>query len=205
VEDLAVKKHWKRWLSLLSLLLLVLLAWLLWPDRRMAQAKALQKELTGPNGKSLSAEQRREKWQQYRKLTQKLTAAQRDQLSSESRKRRQQEMARYFAMSKADKNRYLDERIRASETRRQQTQSKGGQGGGSGGPRSGTGQGQTGGAGPAGDRDRSPAGRDHGRQDRLDSTSPAERAMFSQFMKDLNARRSQLGLPTGGRGFGPPR
>src|SRR3954451_363986 len=127
VEDLAMKKHWKRWLLLLSLLLLVLLAWLLWPDRRMAQAKALQKELTGPNGKSLSSEQRKQKWQEYRKLTQKMTAAQRDELSSESRKRRQQEMAKYFAMSQSDKNRYLDERIRASESRRQQTQSKGGQ------------------------------------------------------------------------------
>jgi hypothetical protein len=203
-----MKKHWKRWLSLLSLMLLVLLAWLLWPDRRMAQAKALQKELTGPNGKSLSAEQRKQKWQQYRKLTEKMTAAQRDQLSAESRKRRAQEMAKYFSMSQSEKNRYLDERIRASESRRQQMQSKGGQGG-TGGQRSGSnggpGQGQSNGQGTNGGRDRSPESRDHARQDRLDSTSPAERAMFSQFMKDLNARRSQLGLGPARPGFGPPR
>src|SRR5687767_14349563 len=131
-----MKKHWKRWLSLLSLLLLVLLAWLLWPDRRLAQAKALQRELSGPASRSLTPEQRREKWQQYRKLTEKMTAAQKDALAAESRKRQNQEMARYFAMSQADKTRYLDERIKGMEKMRQQMQEKmkkdGGKGGGSG-------------------------------------------------------------------------
>ena len=196
-----MKKHWKRWLSLLLLLLLIVLAWLLWPDRRLAQARSLQKELAGPQGRAMSAEQRREKWQQYRQLTKNLTPAQRNQLSAESRKRRQQEMARYFKMSPAEKTRYLDERIRAGEKMRQQNQARNGQNGGGNGPRGGS----TNGGGPPGNRDRSPAGRDQGRQDRLDNTSPAERAMFAQFMKDLNNRRTQLGMPQGGRGFGPPR
>jgi hypothetical protein len=209
-----MKKYWKRWLALTMLFLLVILAWLLWPDRRLAQAKSLRNELTGPNAKSLSPEQRRDKWQQYRKLSEKLTPAQRDQLSAESRKRRQQEMAKYFAMSPADKTRYLDERIKGMEKMRQQMQeknaqnkSKGGAGSASnpgGGQRPGGGT-AAGGTGQNGPRDRSVAGRDQGRQNRLDSTSPAERAMFTQFMKDLNARRSQLGLAPMGRGSGPPR
>jgi len=29
--------------------------------------------------------------------------------------------------------------------------------------------------------------------------------MFTEFRKELSARRAQLGLPAGGRGFGPPR
>jgi hypothetical protein len=196
-----MKSYRKRLLALASLMLLVLLAWLLWPDRRMAQAKALQKELTGPNGKSLSPEQRREKWQQYRKLTQKLTPAQRAELSKEARQRRQEELARYFRLSKAEKNKYLDDRIDAMEKRRKQMQANSN---GKGGP-GGNGQGPSGGngsfaSGPqAGNRDRSTAARDQGRQDRLDSTSPAERAMFTQFRQDLNARRAQRGLqPMGG-------
>jgi hypothetical protein len=206
-----MKKHWKRWLSLSLLMLLVLMTWLFWPDRKLAQAKALQKELFSPEARSLPPEQRREKWQEFRKLTEKMTPEQREVLSAESRKRQLQEMGRYFSMSPAEKTKHLDDRIRGMEKMRQQMQSKSGKGGPPGGARPGTGAATGAGnsganaVGQTGPRDRSPAGRDQGRQKRLDSTTPAERAMFTQYMKDLNARRTQLGLPPMGRGSRPPR
>lgn len=193
-------RQWKRWTSLLALALLVLLAWLLWPDRKLAQAKALQRELTGPDSRSLSPEQRRDKWQQYRTLTEKFTPQQKDALSAEARKRESQELARYFALSPADKTRYLDDRIKGFEKMRQKMQEKAKQAG----PKTPT-AGGTG--GPPGQSKGTPttASRDLGRQNRLDTSSPAERAMREQFRKDMAARRAQLGLPPTGRGFGPPR
>ena len=74
-----------------------------------------------------------------------------------------------------------------------------GPGGGPGGAGSGPGN------RPAPPGGRSPEARDERRRQFLDSGTPAGRAEFTQFMRDLNARRAQLGLPAGGRGFGPPR
>jgi hypothetical protein len=99
-------------------------------------------------------------------------------------------------MSPKDKTRHLDRMIKEMEQRRQARQAQGG----------GRGQGPPGGGpnGPWGPRDRSASSRDASRQERLDNTTPAERAQMTQFFRDLNARRQQLGLPTGGgRGFGP--
>jgi hypothetical protein len=195
-----MKKHWKRWLAVPLLLLVVVLAWLFWPDRRLAQAKALQKELFSPAARDMSEEQRRQKWQQYRQLTEKLSAAQRDQLAQEARKRRQAEMGRYFAMSPAEKTKYLDDQIRRMEQARKQREANGQGSGGAGG-----GQQQGGSGARQGSGDRSAASRDQSRQQRLDSSTPAERALVAQYRKDLGARRAQLGLPPLGAGFGPPR
>jgi hypothetical protein len=200
------KPNRKRWLSLTALALLLLggALWFFWPSRQVARAKGLQEELFSPAARNLSPEQRREKFRELREARNALTPAQRRELSKEMQKRRQAEISKYFKMSAAEKARYLDDRIRQMEQRRQARQGRnggagGGPGGGPGGSAAAAGGPQRGGP----PRDRSPSERDSWRQERLDSTTPGERAQFTQFMKDLNARRAQLGLPTG-RG-GPMR
>jgi hypothetical protein len=211
-------KKWKRWALLALLAIVVALVSAAGvrsyrANRQLAQVKQMQKELFSPETRGLSPEERREKFQNLRELQKGLTQAQRDALMAEARKRRQEQMNRYFAMSQAEKTRHLDEQIQRMEERRRQFQANAAQRGGSpGGGPNGRGPGGAGGPGQPGAPDRSVATRDRERQARLDSTSPTERAQFTQYMKDLNARRTQLGLPPGGpggpgggRGFGPQR
>lgn len=178
------KRKW-RWLALLVLLVAAGVGWACWPDGRVARAKELQKELFAKGG-ALSAEQRREKWQELRGLTKQMTPAQRRELGAESRKRRQAEMARYFKMSPKEKERHLDGIIKRQEQMKKSQQAKGG-GSGGGAPKGGAG-------------DRSTKGRDDRRQTRLDSSMPAERAQMGQYMKELRERRARLGLAPGGGG-----
>jgi hypothetical protein len=190
-----MKNKRKRWL-LLALLLLLLsgaLGWYARRDDRLDRARALQKELTNQASRNLPPEQRRQKWRDYRAARGQLSAAQRQELMAEARKRRQAQMARYFRMSQQDRTRYLDDQIQRMEKARQAWQARGGSGG------AGTGTGTTG-QGTGETSQRTAASRDERRQERLDSTTPAERAQFVQFMKDLNTRRAQLGLPAGGFG-----
>lgn len=187
----------RRWLSVAALAaLLTFLAWLLWPSGKLDAARSLQRELFGPNGQGLSPEQRSEKMKALREATKGLSAEQRNQLRAEGRKKQMERVAKYFKLSGKERTRQLDEDIRRMEKARQQMmQRQGGAGGKTGGQSRGQGQG---GSGP------SPGDRDRRRQDRLDSSTGAERAMMSQYFRDLNARRQQLGLPTGGGG-GPGR
>jgi hypothetical protein len=192
----------KQALVLVGLLLLLLLAGAAthrWRrDRQVARAKELQRELFGQEGRNLSPEERGQKRQELRQVRQKMTPAQRRELTAEMRKRQRERMARYFALSAAEKEHYLDDQIQRMEEARQARQAAGG------GP-----PGSSGGGGPPGGEQRggwgrSAAERDQRRQARLDSTTPEERAQFTQFMRDLSARRAQLGLPTRG-GLGPGR
>ncbi len=187
----------RRLLAAGLLLLLVAAVWLFRPDPRVARAKALRQELFGPAGKQLSTEQRQQRWREYREVTKRLTPAQRQQLSAEGRKQKQREIARYFRLSPRERAQFLDQQIRREQQIRQQMQARGGAPGGGGGP-GGRGAGAS---APAGKRTEQE--RDQRRQGFLDRSSPAERAMMGQYMKDLNQRRSQLNLPP--RGFGPPR
>jgi hypothetical protein len=191
----------KRWLLLaLLLLLLAALGWVLWPNRALAKVRQMQKELADPAARNLSAEERRQKRLALRAAAAKLSAAQRAQLRAEARKRRLAAMHRYFALSAADRERYLDEQIQRAEQRRQAAAANGqGRGFGAGGRAGGGGAADASATGGT----PTPGSRDERRQDRLDSTTPAERAEMTQFFRDLNARRQQLGLGGGGRGFGP--
>lgn len=187
-------RRWKLGLALLLLLLGV--GWYCWPDGRVNTAKRLRDELTGEKGKALSPDQRQEKWRQYRQAMEKMTPAQREVLRAEDRKRQAAEMGKYFRLSPAEKTRHLDERIKRMTQMSQNRPA--GQGGTNRGP-AGAGQASRGSAGVSPSTGgRTPAARDGRRQDRLDGSSPAQRAMFAQYMSDLNARRRQLGLPTGG-------
>src|SRR5262245_33170414 len=187
----------KRWLAAVLLLLAGAgIVWACWPDGRLAKAKALQKELFGPGAKSLPPEQRKQKWQELRAVQKQLSPAQREELGAEMRKKRQAEMARYFKMSPKEKARHLDEIIKRQEQMKKsrQGQAKAGAKGSAppGGPRPVFGSGG----------DRSPKGRDDRRQGFLDKSTPAERAQFTQFMKDLKDRRAKQGLPPLQRGPG---
>ena len=187
----------RRWLLALLLLLLLGsgLVIYLWPDQKLAAAKSMRQELFSPTARTLSSEERQKKWRTLREAEKQLSPAQRRELSSEMRKRMQAKMASYSKMSKSEKNRVLDEQIK----RMQGSGFGGGQSGGRGGNNPAQGQGGTDGGTRGGS---STAERDERRRERLDSTTPAERAMAAQFFRDLAARRSQLGLPASG---GPGR
>jgi hypothetical protein len=181
-------KRKRTWLLLALLLLLGGGVWSAWPDRKLARVHKMRKELFDPAARSLPAGERRRKWQELRAATEKLSPAQRQELAAQRRSRRREQMARYSRLSPREKTRFLDELIRRMEQRRQ----AGGFGPG----------GNAG--GQAGGRDRSSTGREERRQERLDASTPAERALMTQFFRDLATRRQQLGLPAG-RGSGPLR
>lgn len=189
----------RRWLlAALALLAVCGLAWALWPDRRVARAKALQNELFSKEARSLSPEARKQKWAELRGLRQGMSPAQKEELGAEMRKKRNAEMARYFKLPPREKEKYLDNIIKRHGDMMKKWKAKGAAGKG-GLAKAGPGGLAT--KGPA--RDRSAKGRDDRRQKFLDRSTPAERAMFAQFRKEMSARRARLGLPPG-RGGGRP-
>ena len=119
----------------------------------------------------------------------------RRQDQAEMQQRQRERLKRYFGLSQEEKTRYLDEQIARMEKGRQARQANGGS--------AGSGRGQSGPPGSAEGAAASETGpssrdRDKRRMDRLDSTTPEERAMFVQFRQEMSARRAQLGLPTSG-------
>jgi hypothetical protein len=160
----------------LVVLLIVLGVWLFRPDPQMAKVKALQQELSAAGGAD-----RRQKWQQLGEELRKLTPGQRQALRGDFRKRRQEQLSRYFTLSKEEKTRWLDEQINRMEAMRRSGQANG-----------------RGGNGPnppvPGGRNLSPDEREQRRRTMLDQTTPEERAQRDQFLHDLNARRLQRGL-----------
>jgi hypothetical protein len=190
--------------------------WFLWPDGQVGKVRALRQELFSEAGRALPPDQRRARWEEFRKEQEKLTPEQRRQLGEDMRQQRRAEMTRYFAMSPAERQQYLDRRIDDMERRRQEwAQQGGGPGRGpGGGPGRGFGPGGPGGApgGPGGAPGGGPPGapggtttqeRDQRRQSFLDGSTPTERGQMMLFMQDMNNRRAERGLPPmGGR---PPR
>jgi hypothetical protein len=198
----------RRWILLLALLLLLLLAgslttWAAWPDGKVAHVKELRTELFSEKGREMAPEERQKKWEELRNTMKQMTPAQRRQLNAEARKRRNAELSRYFAMSPTDKIHYLDERIARDEQRRQAWQARQAQGNGGNGatPRRGQaeGSGQPGDPSAGGETSANKTQlRDQRRMDRLDDTTPAERAQNTLYVKEMNDRRIQLGLPVRG-------
>jgi hypothetical protein len=176
-------------LALVLILVILLVGRWFWPDARAARAKQLQAELFSPEARNLSPEQRQARWREFREVTKALSPEQRRQLMAEGRKRKQAEIGRYFRMSPQEKTRYLDEQINRMERIRQNGKARAG--GPPGGARA---------RGASSGSNRSPQQRDQRRQQFLDSSTAAERAQMNAFMRDLNARRTQRGLGSGGRG-----
>jgi hypothetical protein len=165
-------------------------------DPNLRKVRALQKELFTADASKLVPEQRSDKFRQLREATEKLSPDQRKQLASEGQKRFEDELDRYRKMSPEEKRKYLDERIDRMERARQnaaQRAAAGAQGAGRGGPMAfGAGIGTAGGR-----QNVSAEERERRRKQRLDNTTPEFRAKMDQFMKDLQARRQQRGLPPG--------
>jgi len=148
-----------------------------WPNRHLARAQELRAQLTGEAGRTLSGEQRRELWGQLRAEAKQLSPEQRRNLWREQQQKRMKE---YFSLSPQEKKAYLDAQIDRMEQWRREL-AKAGDGGDTG-----PGWGQR--------RFLSPEERDKRRRDRLDMTTPEERAERAEFFKDLQARRQQRGL-----------
>src|SRR5262245_27687285 len=83
------RRYW-----LLALLLLLLLGWWLWPDGRLARAKELQNELFAENS-TLSPDDRRAKFEEFRNVTRNMSDSQRRELGHEMQRRREDDLRRY--------------------------------------------------------------------------------------------------------------
>ena len=181
--------------AVLAALLLALALWRFRPDPQLAKVKALQQDLARTAADNADPAERRRRWEEFNRERQKLSPSQRKDLFAEFRKRRQAEIDRYSKMSKADKTGWLDRQIDWEEQARRSRAANRGAGGpprppGPGGP----GQGNL-----------SAEDRENRRKERLDSTTPEERAESDQLRKDLAARRAQRGLPPAPWGFGGGR
>src|SRR5262245_44142408 len=160
----------------LLLCLAVLLYWRLRPDPKLAQARELGKQLAD---RGLSAEQRRELGKQFRDQVKGLSADQRSELFKDRRKAFEDRIAGYFKKSRQEQIAQLDEDIdRMNQFRGPR---------GAGGPMNN--------AGPGG----SAEDRDLRRRQRLDQTTPEQRAQMAEYFKQLNDRRRQRGLAAGAR------
>lgn len=121
--------------------------------------------------------------------------------------RERAELASYFRLPPADRQAELDRRIKAEEERRkawqaerekrnQQQAGAGGPGGDRGGDRGGGGA-NTGGGRPGGGR--TEEGRNDRSKRRIDQSTPEQRAQATEYRRAMDVRRTQLGLPAGGR------
>ncbi|HVK18364.1 MAG TPA: hypothetical protein VM533_15610 [Fimbriiglobus sp.] len=162
----------------------------------VAKVQQLRKELF--TAKGATPEQRKATAEQFRQEMRKLSPGQRSELFLAGQREAVARLDAYFAMSSAEKRQHLDREIDRMEQRRKERANSP--------PR-------TGGPGrrPGGDRPRSAEETEKRRKERLDRTTPEQRAMMDQlrargerFRNDLNQRRTQRGLPptSGPGGFG---
>jgi hypothetical protein len=162
------------------------LLWVVWrhrPNPHWARAKELRQQLASEQGRKLSNEQRRELMGRLKTEMEKLPPAQRRDLF---REKQQKDMKRYFAMSKQEKQKHLDSQIDRMEQWRREAAANKGAGPGT--------------SPPSKRRTTDPEEREKRKKERLDRTTPEERAQRAEFFKDLQARRQQRGLG----GFAPP-
>lgn len=171
----------------------------------------------------------RQNWDRMRDMPPEVRDQMRNEMERLSRARAQAELRSYFAMPPQERQKELDRRIQAEQSRRQAWQQRRGNQNGGNGPNGGPngGQGRGGAAGgtpqaataaprgggpggggvpggtggrPSGGR-RSEDARNTRSKQRIDSTSPEERAQSAEYRRAMDARRQQLGLSPGrGRG-----
>lgn len=186
--------------GVLTLVLVAIGAWALGffhgTDPAIAELQDLSKQMHDSN---LTDAQRNQMRTDFRQRLDSLSEAQRRSFFDANRgdwnQRMQQRMDEYFAMSKADQQKRLDEILnRMVQARKSQQQQNA------------SGQGNRGGNGNrGGGRNMSDAARQARSKQRLDSTSPKQRAQVAEFRRQLDARAQQRGIPMntgGGLGFG---
>jgi hypothetical protein len=175
------------------LILIIFLYWFFRPSAQMAKVQAMRRDLFAQSRGKLSQQELRDKFEALRNEQAKLTAVERKQLAEEARKRRKADLEHYFTLTKAEKNKLLDQRIDQMEAMRRQMEAA--KGSGRGAPGSGNAAGFPPGAGGQdGSPGRNQEDRERRRKEMLDSTTPEERAQMDQFRKDMQARRAQRGL-----------
>ncbi len=166
-------------------------------------------------------------FEQFRKEMEKLTPDQRRQVGEEMRQRRERQMdkqlAEYFKLPPDKRREELAKRIDEMEKRRKEREQRraqspqgdqgqnpggqgpGGTGQGQGPPGQGQGQGGSAGGGQGGGRNNNPTAQSTRNNQRLDNTSPVQRAQRLSYFAAMQQQRIQAGLPAnpfGGRGFG---
>ncbi len=189
----------KRRACALSVVLLMLVGGCYWGFRQfrakqnLAKVEALAQALAPEQARALPAPQRQELRKQMGTAMRQLTSQQRGQFFQVQRQKRTEELKRVLQLPKKQQVAYLDKEIKQSEQRRKQfEQMKKAGGGGT----PGRGFGPPGFAGGSGKgRPIDPAQREQRAKQRLDRTTPEERAVSSQYRKLVNERRGQLGLP----------
>jgi len=167
----------------------------------------------------------RQNWDRMRDMPPEVRDQMRNEMERLSRARAQAELRSYFAMPPQERQKELDRRIQAEQARRQAWQQRRGNQNGGNGPNGGQGRGGAaggtpqaataaprgggpGGAGVPGDTGGRPGGgrrsedaRNTRRKQRIDLTSPEERAQSAEYRRAMDARRQQLGISPGrGRG-----
>ncbi len=207
----------KRKIGIVVVLVLLIIG-TIWAYRRacanaqMGRIKQMRAEMA-----NMSPDQQREQRERLRKEMEKLTAEQRDRLReermAEGQRRMDKRIAEYFALPPEKRNDYLDKQIQEMEKRRKEAEARRAQDGQSGQGQSGSGQnpnapGQgtnTANAGQqrGGGRNASPDAQSARRNQRLDNTSPEQRASRAVYFSNLQQRRIAMGLPAfPGRGPG---
>jgi hypothetical protein len=192
-----MKKRFFSGVVVIAATVLALAWWLGWigEDPALAEVKTLQAQLENPN---LSDAEFRAAMEQIRSKTEALSESSRRLAWQNGRqafeRREMSRIDRILAMKPQDRAKALDDEINRMERRRAEWQQR-------------TSQGQTGGqrGGARGSRNRgtpSDEQRISRIRNRLDRSSPEQRAKRTEFARLMNERRAQRGLPPMQRGRG---
>jgi hypothetical protein len=186
--------------ALAVLLLLGGLGWALMPagvDPQVARVTELQQKLFSEQSQA-TPEERRAAFGEFRQELEKLTPEQRDKLMRDNPPpfvRQMQKNIRDFFDLPADKRKEaLDRQIDEMESRRRQMTKQFAQSGGR--PGGGPGFGGGPGGGPGGNRGAmDPQHRQEMTRRMLDNTTPQDRAMMGEYMRQVQDRRRERGMP----------
>jgi hypothetical protein len=192
----------KRKMGIIVGVLTLLIVCIIWIMRGRADA---QMQKVRDLGKDAFAGGRpdRDKMKEFRDEMDKLSPDQRDRLRDEGRQafeqRENEEMAKFFAMPPAQRNEYLDKRIRDDDRRRKEWESRRAQQAqqpNQPGSRANANAGSNANGGQQrGPRNRSSDEKMQRRNKRLDSKTPEQRAQRAAFRAAMEKRRKELGLP----------
>jgi hypothetical protein len=173
----------RKWIisSFVLLLLVVAGAWAFGlfgsTDPAIAKLQEIGDQMNAPNLQDAQRDQLRDQFRtQMRSLTDEQRRAFFDSNRDQWQMRSAQRMNEYFALSKADQIKRLDEIINRSAQQQKQNQ----------------GQNANRGGGSRGNM--SEAQREERSKRRLDSTSPKMRAQYAEFRKQLDQRAAQRGV-----------
>jgi hypothetical protein len=175
--------HKRLFLGGAVIVLIAVVAFLYWrsgPDPQVEHVRALGKQLAD---NELSASQRQEVRKQFREEVRQLAPEQRRDLFKDRREAFQKRIADYFKKPRQEQIAQLDQDIkRMDEFLRQRQQDPTAQANNLGTWRGGNSE-----------------DRDLRRRERLDQSTPQERAQRAEYFRQLNERRQQLGMGAVGR------